>query len=89
MVAFPGRGQLTHLVKLRRRRAPHCIYFWITEQVLGPSYLAPCLCLCSPKAYTRALELEPSRLYSRMQCGSIRLTLGDYSEGLADYERWV
>ncbi|GAB4822771.1 hypothetical protein N2152v2_009817 [Parachlorella kessleri] len=39
------------------------------------------------KAYSRALELDAGRLYSRVQCGSIRLTLGDYAEALKDFER--
>lgn len=41
------------------------------------------------KAYTRALELEGGRLYSRAQCGAIRLTLGDYAEGLREFERYA
>ena len=40
------------------------------------------------QAYGRALELDAGRLYSRVQCGSIRLTLGDYAEGLRDFDRY-
>lgn len=41
------------------------------------------------QAYTRALDLDPQRLYSWVQSGSIRFTLGEYAEGLKDFARWV
>ena len=41
---------------------------------------------CEAQAFTRSVELDSRRLYSRVQCGNIRLALGEYPEAVAAFE---
>ena len=38
------------------------------------------------QAFTRSVDLDSGRLYSRVQCGNIRLALGEHPEAIAAFE---
>lgn len=44
------------------------------------------LCSVHLQAFTRAVELDGTRLYSKVQCGNIHLSLGVYLEALTSFE---
>ena len=48
----------------------------------GPAHCA----ISHAQAFTRSVDLDSRRLYSRVQCGSIRLALGEYPEAVAAFE---
>ena len=48
----------------------------------GPAHSA----MSQAQAFTRSVDLDSSRLYSRVQCGHIRLALGGHPEAVAAFE---
>ena len=52
------------------------------ENTVGPAHSA----MSQAQAFTRSVDLDSGRLYSRAQCGHIRLALGEYTEAITAFE---
>ncbi|XP_062310352.1 superkiller complex protein 3 [Osmerus eperlanus] len=62
---------------------------WVCWECLGEAYLHRRSFSAALKAFARALQLQPSSIYSLYQTAAIKQTLGNFKEAAAEYSQIV
>lgn len=84
LIAKPEYAEAVTALQSALRSDPSDASAW---EALGASYQPQGRLTAALKAYGRALELEPSRVYSLIQSGNLHLALGTPSKALECHEK--